>query len=226
MQRSCGLLQPGWGAPSTAGKPDLGRITPRFLAFVKLNKTGAGDAEYFPTYINCARENFYILCSKNIHKKILKKVLTKGWGRGRIMESPRKSGNMVFENWTVRDEYKACKCERTSRNSEREYNSKKSKERAVKLEIDFILFAEVKILWFREFDPGSGLTLAACITHSSRTVRGLRPLISGGRVSNAWATCPCVRDTVWKQTLIPYDPIVWHHTVGKGLLHKDGLASD
>ena len=24
---------------------------------------------------------------------------------------------------------------------------------------------------FREFDPGSGLTLAACITHSSRTER-------------------------------------------------------
>lgn len=31
-------------------------------------------------------------------------------------------------------------------NSEREYNSKKSKERAIKLEIDFIPFAGVKIL--------------------------------------------------------------------------------
>ena len=31
-------------------------------------------------------------------------------------------------------------------NSEREYNSKKGKERAIKLGIDFILFAEVKIL--------------------------------------------------------------------------------
>ena len=27
------------------------------------------------------------------------------------------------------------------------------------------------IQFFREFDPGSGLTLAACITHSSRTER-------------------------------------------------------
>ena len=26
-----------------------------------------------------------------------------------------------------------------------------------------------QIAFFREFDPGSGLTLAACITHSSRT---------------------------------------------------------
>ena len=37
----------------------------------------------------------------------------------------------------------------------------------------------------REFDPGSGLTLAACITHSSRTNKGLRSCVSGGRVSNA-----------------------------------------
>ena len=28
------------------------------------------------------------------------------------------------------------------------------------------------IEFFREFDPGSGLTLAACITHSSRTEKG------------------------------------------------------
>ena len=27
----------------------------------------------------------------------------------------------------------------------------------------------LEIEFFREFDPGSGLTLAACITHSSRT---------------------------------------------------------
>ena len=32
-----------------------------------------------------------------------------------------------------------------------------------------------------EFDPGSGRTLAACLTHASRT--NLR--VSGGRVSNA-----------------------------------------
>ena len=39
------------------------------------------------------------------------------------------------------------------------------------------------IEFFREFDPGSGLTLAACITHSSRTK--YRNILSGGRVSNA-----------------------------------------
>ena len=37
-----------------------------------------------------------------------------------------------------------------------------------------------KEIIFEEFDPGSGLTLAACLTYASRaTLRG-----SGGRVSN------------------------------------------
>jgi hypothetical protein len=35
-----------------------------------------------------------------------------------------------------------------------------------------------------EFDPGSGRTLAACLTHASRTVRPLRGYTSGERVSN------------------------------------------
>ena len=37
---------------------------------------------------------------------------------------------------------------------------------------------------YGEFDPGSGRTLAACLTHASRTVMPLRGLISGERVSN------------------------------------------
>src|SRR3981081_3654100 len=41
-----------------------------------------------------------------------------------------------------------------------------------------------------EFDPGSGRTLAACLTHASRTVNRLRAGISGERVSNTWVTCP------------------------------------
>ena len=35
-----------------------------------------------------------------------------------------------------------------------------------------------------EFDPGSGRTLAACLTHASRTVRPLWGYTSGERVSN------------------------------------------
>jgi hypothetical protein len=44
-----------------------------------------------------------------------------------------------------------------------------------------------------EFDPGSGRTLAACLTHASRA-RAIwwqhRVVPSGERVSNTWATCP------------------------------------
>ena len=35
-----------------------------------------------------------------------------------------------------------------------------------------------------EFDPGSGRTLAACLTHASRAVRLLRAYTSGERVSH------------------------------------------
>src|SRR3990170_498573 len=37
---------------------------------------------------------------------------------------------------------------------------------------------------YGEFDPGSGRTLAACLTHASRAVRPFRGYTSGERVSN------------------------------------------
>src|SRR5699024_11309420 len=56
---------------------------------------------------------------------------------------------------------------------------------------------------YGEFDPGSGRTLAACITHASRTVRPLRGYTSGERVSNTWVICPALRDKPGKLGLIP-----------------------
>ena len=61
-----------------------------------------------------------------------------------------------------------------------------------KLKTDMNLSNEMKYL-FGEFDPGSGRTLAACLTHASRTEILLKLAIkylSGGRVSNAWVICP------------------------------------
>lgn len=55
-----------------------------------------------------------------------------------------------------------------------------------------------------EFDPGSGRTLAACLTHASRarlSPSGGCP--SGERVSNTWATNPQLRDNPGKPGLIP-----------------------
>ena len=54
-----------------------------------------------------------------------------------------------------------------------------------------------------EFDPGSGRTLAACLTHASRTERPACGYSSGERVSNTWATCPQLWDNSGKPGLIP-----------------------
>jgi hypothetical protein len=54
-----------------------------------------------------------------------------------------------------------------------------------------------------EFDPGSGRTLAACLTHASRTMNRFWLGISGERVSNTWVICPALRDKPWKRGLIP-----------------------
>src|SRR5436309_15342273 len=54
-----------------------------------------------------------------------------------------------------------------------------------------------------EFDPGSGRTLAACLTHASRTERPFRGYSSGERVSNTWVICPALRDKLGKLGLIP-----------------------
>src|SRR4028118_1181682 len=54
-----------------------------------------------------------------------------------------------------------------------------------------------------EFDPGSGRTLAACLTHASGATKGLRPRQSRERVSNTWVTCPDDWDNPRKLGLIP-----------------------
>jgi hypothetical protein len=59
------------------------------------------------------------------------------------------------------------------------------------------------MILFGEFDPGSGRTLAACLTHASRTDHGFRPVVSGERVSNTWVTCLPLWDNSGKPGLIP-----------------------
>jgi hypothetical protein len=76
----------------------------------------------------------------------------------------------------------------------------------VKLSKDFVvtrLGALVQIIFYGEFDPGSGRTLAACLIHASRARTFLRECLSGGRVSNAWAICPLAWDNSSKGLLTP-----------------------
>ena len=82
------------------------------------------------------------------------------------------------------------------------------------------------VLFFNgEFDPGSGRTLAACLTHASRTVNSACGGISGERVSNTWATCPQLWDNSKKLGLIldmTADRMVWWW---KDLSAEDGPAA-
>lgn len=75
-----------------------------------------------------------------------------------------------------------------------------------------VCFTRLRVNIHGEFDPGSGRTLAACLTHASRTMNLLREGISGERVSNTWAICPSLWDKPWKRGLIPdttTDRMVW-----------------
>lgn len=58
---------------------------------------------------------------------------------------------------------------------------------------------------FDEFDPGSGSTLAACLTHVSRTAF-LREG-SGERLRNTYAIDPRVGNNARKRVLIPRTPV-------------------
>src|SRR6266568_3175376 len=69
--------------------------------------------------------------------------------------------------------------------------------------------------FFGEFDPGSGRTLAACLTHASRTDHRFRVVVSGERVSNTWVTCPWLWDNSGKPGLIPDTSLVRMDRVGK-----------
>ena len=76
-----------------------------------------------------------------------------------------------------------------------------------------------------EFDPGSGRTLAACLTHASRTVNRFRAGISGERVSNTWVTCPPLWDNSGKPGLILDTTYSGIRCGWKDLLVRDGLAA-
>ena len=71
--------------------------------------------------------------------------------------------------------------------------------------LDGFLVETVLIVFDGEFDPGSGRTLAACLTHASRAERPLRGYSSGERVSNTWVICPRHRNNQWKRWLMPDD---------------------
>ena len=90
--------------------------------------------------------------------------------------------------------------------------------------VSVVGFLVLQVL-FGEFDPGSGRTLAACLTHASRALKPLWGWMSGERVSNTWVTCPSLWDKPGKLGLIPDIHIVSHGVVWKVFSAGDGPAA-
>ncbi len=88
----------------------------------------------------------------------------------------------------------------------------------------FLLGVEPSV-FVGEFDPGSGRTLAACLTHASRAVRPFRGYTSGERVSNTWVTCPQLWDKPGKLGLIPDILFFSHGGLRKVFSAGDGPAA-
>ncbi len=77
-----------------------------------------------------------------------------------------------------------------------------------------------------EFDPGSGWTLAAGLTHASRGVTEVACylLTTGARVRNAYTIYLVQRDSLWKRRLTPHSIIEWHHLMIKTPVVQDEYA--
>ena len=94
----------------------------------------------------------------------------------------------------------------------------------IERECQLLVSAVIRFI-YGEFDPGSGRTLAACLTHASRARPSFGGCPSGERVSNTWATCPQLWDNSKKLVLIPdvtADRMVWWW---KDLSAEDGPAA-
>ena len=74
--------------------------------------------------------------------------------------------------------------------------------------------------FFGEFDPGSELTLVACLSHASRTRKlSSESEYSGERESNAWEIYPFVGDNISNEMLIPHKTSRPHGFEMKGGLY-------
>ena len=104
-------------------------------------------------------------------------------------QSARKVGQRIWEKgfvWEREDEWLSqgwlgAGDTESSETSKEEASEKQSSE-LLRFKASWVMFW---IQWFREFDPGSGWTLAARLTHASRTVKAP----SGAyKVANGWLT--------------------------------------
>ena len=79
--------------------------------------------------------------------------------------------------------------------------------------------------WLR-MNAGGVLNTCKSSEAAELILRMIFSWLSGGRVSNAWVTCPIPGDNSWKRLLIPHKRTVPHGTVWKTPVVWDGPASD
>ena len=157
---------------------------------------------------------------KNLKNKI-KKFLTKQKASDIINElsaERRRQTTLITKQWNTYDSRKFFTFLRTV-----------WKTKTVKREIASCYFEWIKHL-IREFDPGSGWTLATGLTHASRGETTSKACFwwasTGARVSNAYPTCPPLGDNLAKVRLIPNGVSRRHLKEIKDLSVMDGDASD
>ena len=119
--------------------------------------------------------------------------------RGRNTESqnisPCALSTLTIEEWETADSVQACcmgECESTEAGelgSAQAFLRESTLENNITSQSSQYTSPAVESchIFDGEFDPGSGPTLAACVTHASRTQAG-QPALRGGRVRNTWAT--------------------------------------
>ena len=110
-------------------------------------------------------------CRKLFFKILSKNHLTKRNECGKIIKSLEE--RWFFENWTV---------QRTNQADVRGIYTEQFFEQETRQQI-----RAKRTIYHGEFDPGSGRTLAACLTHASRT-RGEGSLLLSNLVANGWVT--------------------------------------
>ena len=86
------------------------------------------------------------------------------------------------------------------------------------------MFLKHQDFYNEEFDPGSGWTLAAGLTHASCGAARLRMVATGARVRNAYVTYPLQGNSPRKLGLIPHSIINSHEFIIKATAVKDGHA--
>ena len=152
--------------------------------------------------------------------KKIKKCLTNEQRFDKIIKLSQESKTKNIDNWTVRNLERFWESIRTLQWKLKTFKTVNSDSIWMNELAKFNL-TEINFLTW-EFDPGSGWTLAACLTHASRTKHfiwfpsGLIILwLSGGRVSNAWVTCLVQGDNSWKRLLIPHKRTASHDAVWK-----------